>query len=150
MRELRIIAKELKNADLDVVQQVVVREVQKEQHVHFFQDGKALWCYLIGSPSPAFRELLKDGVNTFCSLYVDECWKGADRHMHSVAPCLEQLQCYLRCYPGMTTQASSRLWNELTSGYAGAITGDCRSAIMSAILLSLFTFIVQQRDLILE
>ena len=45
VRELRSIAKELKTADLDVVQQVVIREVQKEQHVHFFQDRKALWCY---------------------------------------------------------------------------------------------------------
>ena len=42
MRELRSIAKELKNADLDVVQQVVIREIQKEQHVHFFHDRKAL------------------------------------------------------------------------------------------------------------
>ena len=35
VRELRNIAKELKNINLGVVQEVVVREVQKEQHVHF-------------------------------------------------------------------------------------------------------------------
>ena len=33
--ELRNIAKELKNADFGVIQEVVVREVQKEKHVHF-------------------------------------------------------------------------------------------------------------------
>lgn len=46
VRELRNIAKELKNADLDVVQQVVVREVQKEQHVHFF-----IYAFLFGLPT---------------------------------------------------------------------------------------------------
>ena len=71
VRELRSIAKELKNADLDVVQQVVMRELQKEQHVYFFQGRKALWCYLIGSPSSAFQELLKGGINKFCSLWIN-------------------------------------------------------------------------------
>ena len=148
VRELRSIAKELKNADLDVVQQVVVREVQKEQHVHFFQDRKALWCYLIGSPSPAFRELLKDGINKFCSLYVDECSKGADKHIRLLLAWNNYSATYT--VATMTTQASSRLWNKLTSGYAGAITDDCRSAIMSAVFSALFTFIVRQRDLILD
>ena len=54
VRELRSIANELKNANLDAVKQVVVREVQKEQHVHFFQDRKSLWCYLIGDSCVAF------------------------------------------------------------------------------------------------
>ena len=36
--------------------------------IHFFQDRKAFWCYLIGSPNPAFRELLKDGINAAFSI----------------------------------------------------------------------------------
>ena len=45
----------------------------------------------------------------------------------------------------MTTQASSRLWNKLTNGYGGAITDDCRSAIMSAIFSSLSTWSARKR-----
>ena len=148
MRELRSIAKELKNADLDVVQEVVVRKVEKEHHIHFFQDRKAMWCYLIGNPSPAFRELLKDGIYTFCSLYVDECSKGADRYMRLLLAWNNYSATY--AVASMATQASSRLWNKLTSGYAGAITDDCRSAVMSSLFSSLFTFIVRERDLILD
>ena len=81
VREVKSIAKELKSADLDTVQQVVVKEVQKEQHIYVFEDKKALWCYLIGDPCVAFRELLRDGISKFCSLYEGECLKGADRHM---------------------------------------------------------------------
>ncbi len=137
VRELRNIAKELKNADLDVIQQVVVREVQKEQHVHFFQDRKALWCYLIGSPCVAFRELLKDGINKFCSLYVDECAKGADRHLRLLLAWNNYSATY--AVASMSTPASLRLWNKLISGYAGAVPDDCRSAIISFVFsLSLF------------
>ena len=110
IRELRSFANELKNTDLDVVQQVVVSEVQKEQHVHFFQDRKALWC---GRPSVAFREILKDGINNFCSLYVDECSKGADRHL--------RLLFATYAVASMATLSSSMLWSRLVSGFAGAI-----------------------------
>ena len=48
VRELRNIAKELKNADLGVVQEVVVREVQKEQQVHFF---RGLYAFHFGLPT---------------------------------------------------------------------------------------------------
>ena len=81
MRELRSIATQLKEVDLDVIQEVVVREVQKEQHIYVFEDRKALWCYLIRERATAFRDLLKNGMNKFCSLYVGECSKGSERHM---------------------------------------------------------------------
>lgn len=148
MRELRSIAKELKNADLDVVQQVVVREVQKEQHVHFFQDRKALWCYLIGDSCVAFRELLKDGIDKFCFLYVDQCSKGADRHLRLLLAWNNYSATY--AVASMSTPASSRRWSRLLSGYAGAVSDDCRSAVMSVVFSALFTYIVRQRDLILD
>ena len=127
IRELRSIAKELKNVDLDAVQQIVVREVQKELHVHCFQDRKALWCYSIGSV--AFREPLKDGINKFCTLYVDGGLKGADRHMSLLLSWNKYSATHAVAI--MATPASSRQWNKLTSGYTGAITDDRRSAIMS-------------------
>ena len=148
VRELRSIAKELKNADLDVVQQVVIREVQKEQHVHFFQDRKALWCYLIGDSCVAFREVLKDGIDKFCFLYVDQCSKGADRHLRLLLAWNDYGATY--AVASMSTPASSRRWSRLLSGYAGAVSDDCRSAVMSVIFSALFTYIVRQRDLILD
>ena len=87
VRELRNIAKDLKNVDLGVskrseecqsrcrTKSCGERSVQKEQHVHFFHDRKALWCFLIGNSSVAFQELLKDGIDRFCSMYADECSK---------------------------------------------------------------------------
>ena len=122
--------------------------MQKEQHVHFFQDRKALWCYLIGGPSATFRDLLKYGISNFYTLYVDECSKGTDRHMRLLLAWNNYSATY--AIATMSTQASSRLWNELTCGYSSVVTDDCRSAVMSAVFSSLFTFIVRQRDLILD
>ena len=48
VRELRNIAKELKNADLGVVQEVVLTKVQMEQHVHFF---RGLSAFSFGLPT---------------------------------------------------------------------------------------------------
>ena len=41
LRELREIVKKLKDADLDIAQEFVIKEVRKEQHL--FDDRKALY-----------------------------------------------------------------------------------------------------------
>ena len=51
--QLRNIAKELKNADLGVIQVVVVREVQKEKLVHFFE----AYTLSVSSPQPEVSSL---------------------------------------------------------------------------------------------
>ena len=56
LSELRSIARERRKADIDVIQAVVVKEVQKERHIYVFPERQALWCYLIRERSPAFRE----------------------------------------------------------------------------------------------
>ena len=129
--ELRSIAKELSKADLDVIQEVVVKEIQKEQHIYVFADRKALWCYLIGERLTAFRDLLKDGVNKFCSLYVGECSKGAERHMRLLLAWNSYSAMYaVSC---MTADTSRKQWSKLTSGYPGVISDDCRSAVISSV-----------------
>ena len=93
LRELRGIGNELKNADLSVTQEIVVREVQKEQHIYVFDDRKAL-CSIIGDRVVAFLELLKEGIDTFCLLYADQCSRGLT---YAPAPCMEWLQYYICC-----------------------------------------------------
>ena len=51
--QLRNIVKELKNADLDVIQEVVVREVQKEKLIHFFE----AYTLSVSSPQPEVSNL---------------------------------------------------------------------------------------------
>ena len=146
--ELRSISKELKEADIDVIQEVVVREVQKEQHIYVFEDRKALWCYLIRERDTCFRDLLQNGINAFCSLYVGECSKGAERHMRLLLAWNNYSGTY--AVHSNSTDASRNLWNKLTSDYAGVISDDCRSAVVSAIFSALWTCIVHQRDLIID
>ena len=150
LSELRSIARELRKADIDVIQAVVVKEVQKERHIYVFPERRALWCYLIRERSPAFRELLKDEVNKFCSLYVGECSKGAERHIRLLLAWNNYSATYAVASASMSTEATCKEWSKLTSGYSCGISDECRSAVMSSVFSALLTYIVRQRDMILD
>lgn len=49
------ITNEVEEANLDVIQEVVVRDVHREQH---FLRVEELWCYLIRERATGFRNLL--------------------------------------------------------------------------------------------
>ena len=131
LSELRSIARELRKADIDVIQAVVVKEVQKERH------------YLIGEHSPAFRELLKDGLNKFCSLYVGKCCKGAERH-------LRVLLAWNAVQHTLFPEVTRKEWSKLTCGYSCGISDECRTAVILSDFSALLTYIVRQRDMILD
>ena len=50
----------------------------------------------------------------------------------------------------MTTEATRKEWSKLTSGYSCGISDECRSAVMSTVFSALLTYIVRQRDMILD
>ena len=135
LHELREIAKKLKDADLDIAQEFVIKEVRKEQHIYLFDDRKALWCYLTGDSTVAFRQLLKDGVNKFCALYTEECAKGADRHLRLLMAWNKYVATY--AVPSISTISSSNQWAKLTGGYQCAVSEECRSACLQYSLVLL-------------
>ena len=65
-KELQKIALRLKDADISILEGAVITEVEKEQHIHLCYDRKMFWTAMKCRPS--FNELLKDGLNEFCSL----------------------------------------------------------------------------------
>ena len=122
--------------------------MQKEQHIYVFEERKELWCYLIRERATAFRDLLLNGIKTFCSLYVSECSKGAERHIRLLLAWNNYCGSY--AVNSQSTDTSRKQWINLTNGYSGNISDDCRSAVVSAIFAALFTCIVQQRNMILD
>ena len=78
-RERKTIVTQLKEADLETLEETVIIGVKKEQHLYCFEDRQSFWCYLIGDSRPMFRQLVKDGLFHFCSIY--ERSKGSERHL---------------------------------------------------------------------
>lgn len=143
-KERIAIVKQLKEADLETIEELVIRGVEKEQHMHCFADRKSFWCYLIGNNGPAFRQLLQDGLFHFCSIY-EGCSKGSERILRLMI----EWNSFCAKYAVSSLSTGAR-WEQLTRGYCSTISEDCRSSVMSAVFATLYTVIVKQRDFILE
>ena len=120
--------KQLKEADLETIEELVIRGVEKEQHMHCFADRKSFWCYLIGNNGPAFRQLLQDGLFHFCSRNIYEgCSKGSERILRLMI----EWNSFFAKYAVSSLSTGAR-WEQLTRGYCSTISEDCRSSVMSA------------------
>ncbi len=79
-KELKTISSVLSNLDVEITEESIIRDVQREHHIAFFEERKSLWCFLIGNHNrPHFRSLVEGRVQKFCVLYWDT---GKDRHLH--------------------------------------------------------------------
>ena len=74
-KELQKIALRLKDADTRILEGAVIKEVEKEQHIHLFYDRKMFWTAM------KCRPLLKDGLDEFCSLYGCKYVTGSHRQL---------------------------------------------------------------------
>lgn len=144
-KELKTIAAHIKDADPE---ESVIRDVQKEQHLFYFEERKSLWCFLIGSSQQHFRFLLQDGLNTFCYLYGEECVKGKDRHLRLMLAWNAFSSTFAT--ESQATSSSRKRWAGLIEGYPNSVRDECRSAVVSAIFSALYSFLVKQIQLILE
>ena len=78
-KELQKIALRLKDVDIRILEGAVIKEVEKEQHIHLFYDRKMFWTAMKRRPS--FKELLKDGLDEFCSFYGWKYVTGSQRQL---------------------------------------------------------------------
>ncbi len=148
-KELKRIAGQLTNVDLNIMEETVIAEVQKEEHISYFVERKSLWCYLINeSNKQNFRYLLQDGLDKFCLIYGNHCVKGADRHLRMIYEW--NMFCSSYAVASLASCSSTQRWHELTKGYEKRICEETRSSVMSSILTGMYTFLVRQVKFVLE
>ena len=145
LKQLKYIAGKLRGADVSTIEECVINEAKREEHLWLFEDRKALWCCLTGEKRTVLRKLLTDGLLKF-SLYDSDCARGGDRQLRL----LIKWNCFSGAYavPSMVSPTSTALWTELTDGYDGTISNDCRSSVMSSIFAALLTVLMRQVDMI--
>ncbi len=150
-KELKTISSVLSNLDVEITEESIIRDVQREHHVAFFEERKSLWCFLIGNHNrPHFRSLVEDGVQKVCVLYGGECVTGKDRHLRVMMAW--NAFCSTYAVESKATSLSSKRWDDLTKGYQSNVNVSeaSRSCVMSSIFFALYSFLVKQLQLILQ
>ena len=130
----------LKDADISVLEGAVIKEVEKEQHIHLFNDRKRtdMKC------RPSFKELLKDGLDEFCSLYGWKCVTGSQRQLRLLVEWTKFCASFV-----VETPTKKLIFKQLIEGF-DEISEDTKSAVISAVLAALYNCLVHQINMILE
>ena len=68
-RDVRFVVRGLHGSDREILMAAVVKGVEAEHHIQYFDHRKQLWCYLNGKGKAQLAELLNISLLSFCTTY---------------------------------------------------------------------------------
>ena len=138
-QKVEFICKHLQKADLEIMEAFVVKEAERvEYHLVCYLTRQELWKYL---KSNKFNSILKFYLVTFCDLFIKHS-SGGERFSRLLASWYQKTGT-LAC-ESLQTSETKRLWLTAISEFNGEISSLDRSAILSAIASTSYTFFQQQ------
>ena len=135
-KEVLIIGKHLREVDISVMREFVIKQVEEtEHHVSCYSSRLALWKHI--KTTTSFVKILEYFLTKFCELY-DSCSTGAERFARFLS------NWYQASLPLASSKAETpethTLWKTMIAQYKDEISLLDRSALVSAITSCSYNF----------
>lgn len=131
-KEIQLVCSNLKDADIEELRMDVVRQVNCEYHLQFFENRLKLWEYITSANVEVLDSLLRVLLEAFISKYHQQ-FKGKDRYERLLLSWYK----YMEQYTTKESEVGRMAWNQLVKGWGDreGISEEVKSCLMSSLLM---------------